>query len=160
MGPTSLHLRREPQQASKYVSNQMPAPQVEAPRQIKEPFLETVSASLKELLPCWALGQVGQCAMNSRAVPQFLWSCGSYVPKPLLVSKANVLGLISQEQVLKVGGPNPLWGPSLCTLRRSSLFWVPSWLWVAVPGMEFTVRSCPSLFYPRVCGAFSHSPNE
>lgn len=51
------------QKAPKCISNQMPVPQADAPRQADEVFPHNIWAPLHPLLPCWPLGQVSLRAL-------------------------------------------------------------------------------------------------
>lgn len=67
-------------------------------------------------------------------------------------SKSDVLGLVSQTPVLKAGMPDVWYKPF--NPPGEALGWVPSWLWVTVPGMGFRVRPYLSPLYPLPCGVF------
>lgn len=84
------------------------------------------------LPPHWALGvscsphkPVKSCALDS------LWSCGH---KPRWLSELGVLGAGHWSRSLKSWGPE-VGVQILCFWEREWAFhWVPSWLWITVPG--------------------------
>lgn len=98
------------------------------------------SAPLNQLLLQWALGQVSQ---RARGLPERFLSL-----EPLLVSKARCFGAHCSSAGLKSWGC-PMWGPN--PLHLGFEFALDN-AWVAAPGMGFTVRLCPSLFYLLACG--------
>lgn len=97
---------------------------------------------------CFCCGSWGKCLHTSllkegSLFPKVLWFSWTY---SLWFAKPKIWG----THLFRVSdGEDSSFAP-----WKSSIFWDPSWLYVATSRMGFWVRACLCLSYPSWCGPF------
>lgn len=69
------------------------------------------------------------------AISQIAIACGSRAQEPLWFSKLHIWGLISREQVLKVGTLDVRMKPSVPQGEAQGCEFPPSWWWPGLVGL-------------------------